>query len=130
MGSALLESKGRPSEPKACEIEPPRELHDQEQRQHRTNRDREPRVAFPKERQREQHQIDQLRKAHLDQGDVEAAATAALRALRLSASVTSARSHDRIAHLDRALAAFRGVPAVDDFHDQAKPVLDAAQASG
>jgi hypothetical protein len=65
-----------------------------------------------------------LAEAHAYNGNVEEAAATALRALRLSASTTSARSNDRIGAVRRALQPHRGNTAVDEFEEQAAEVLD------
>jgi tetratricopeptide (TPR) repeat protein len=65
-----------------------------------------------------------LAEAHAYNGSIEAAAATALRALRLSASTTSARSADRVRVVRRALQPYRGNAAVDEFEEQAAEVLD------
>ncbi|GII25411.1 transcriptional regulator [Planosporangium mesophilum] len=65
-----------------------------------------------------------LAEAHAYDGSVEEAAQTAMRALRLSASTTSARSADRIRVVRRALQRYRGNASVDEFEERAAEVLD------
>jgi tetratricopeptide (TPR) repeat protein len=65
-----------------------------------------------------------LAEAHAYDGNVEEAAAAALQALHLSASTSSARSLDRVKVVRRVLEPYAGNAAVDDFEDQAAELLD------
>ncbi len=65
-----------------------------------------------------------LAEAHVYDGNIEEAAAAALQALHLSASTTSARSLDRVGVVRRALEPYAGNTAVDEFEDQAAELLD------
>jgi len=65
-----------------------------------------------------------LAEAHVYAGNIEEAATHALRALRLSASVTSARSDDRIQIVRGLLVPYRGNSAVGEFEGEAGSTAD------
>jgi tetratricopeptide (TPR) repeat protein len=65
-----------------------------------------------------------LAEAHAYDGNAEEAAAAAIRALHLTAGVTSARSVDRIARVRTVLERYRGNAAVDEFEEQAAEFLD------
>jgi hypothetical protein len=64
-----------------------------------------------------------LAKAHAQDGDVEQAASVGMDAVEVAEGLRSARSIDYLRDLADRLAPYAGLPAVDDFVDRARPLV-------
>lgn len=65
-----------------------------------------------------------LAKAYAQAGEVEQAATVGMQAVDLAERLRSTRSRDYLREVAMRLAKHVGLPAVDDFTERARPLLE------